>query len=331
MFDLWTRLRCAAISVIVLCVASGSSSRSTRIAPLVIPLSHINVLEPMVTQDPDLSEAVADGQREVMLEPSSATAWMRLGMIYDIHEHMLEAVECYGRAVRLAPDDAQATYFLAHALDQADAPVGEIELAYQRAIQLAPRYAPARLRLAEALFKVGLVEKARAAFEGAIRTYPPRQAARARRGLGNLQLASDEIEAGVASLESVVAIRADDGPTWSGLSRGYLRLGRHADSMMAAERSQGLVDRLGYFDEWRLAVLEEAVMPVLVEQRINAKMGMGRPEDAMADALRWERRHPDWPSIKRLIGNLYRELGREELAQQYFEAAKQTVIKRYNK
>ncbi|MFN8421960.1 MAG: hypothetical protein U0470_00735 [Anaerolineae bacterium] len=54
-------------------------------------------------------------------------------------------------------------------------------------------------------------------------------------------------------------------------------------------------------------------------------MEIGRSDLALADALRWETKHPDWPSIKRLIGNMYRQSGRDDLAKPYFEAASALV------
>jgi len=264
-------------------------------------------------------------------DPASVAAWTRLGMVYDVHGLFTEASGAYGRAMQLSPREPRLAYLQAVVSEQGVFSAREVEAAYRHAMQLAPDYGPLHVRRGEYLLGAGRLAEARRAFEAAIAVIPLEQSARARRGLGLTLLAQGDAEGGVLALRSVLGIRLDDGPTWLGLARGYHQLGMEEDALAAAARSKGLEDHLGYFDTWRLAVLEEAVTPLLVEERIMAKLGMGRPDDALADALRWERRHPDWPSIKRFVGNLYRELGREDLAQVYFEEAARLMRERYGR
>ncbi len=281
--------------------------------------------------DHDLTGSIVVARTEVEGDPASVAAWLRLGMLYDVHGLFVEASGAYGRAIQLSPRDPRLAYFRAFVVEQGGFSGREIEVAYRRAMQLAPDYGSLHVRWAEYLLHESRLAEAKRAFEKAIAILPAEESARARRGLGLTLLALGDAAGGVAALRSVIVIRADDGPTWSGLARGYHQLGMEPDALLAAERSKGLEDHLGYFDTWRLAVLEEAVTPLLVEERIMAKMGMGRSDDALADALQWERRHPDWPSIKRFIGNLYRDLGREDMAQQYFDAATRLVAERYSR
>lgn len=327
----WRRV-CLTLICVVTALGSEAADISGAAVSELSPLIRMCVSrEQQVALDEDLRGALSHARALVESGPESEPAWTHLGMIYDVHRRPEIAVGCYARALQLAPHDPRLAYLFAFAADQAGLSDGGVDAAYQRAIRLSPRYGPLRVRWAEYLLRIGRLAEARAAFVGAINLVPAEKSARARRGLGLVLLAMGDAKGAALALRSVLELRSDDGPTWAGLSRGYHLLGMGKDAQIAMDRSRGLQDRLGYFDIWRLPVLEEAVTPPLVEERIMAKLGMGHPDDALADALRWERRHPEWPSIKRFVGNLYRELGREVMAQQYFDAATRRMEERHDR
>lgn len=275
--------------------------------------------------DPDVRQAITQSRADVEANRASAAAWRHLGMVYDAHSLWTLAAPTYARALALEPGDGPTAYYVAHSMDRADFPIDETVEAYHRAIALAPTYGPAHLRLGEALQRSGRYLEARSALEQAVAVYPPESSARAHRALGLTLLSLGDAQAAANELEAALRIRSDDGVTWKGLAQAYNKLRRGAEARQANERGAKLKETLGYFDDWRLTVLEEAVSPALVEIRIKDKLSMGRTQDAMADALRWEARHPDWPSIKRMIGNMQRSAGNEAEAQRYFDEAKRLV------
>ncbi|MCC7019889.1 MAG: tetratricopeptide repeat protein [Ardenticatenales bacterium] len=271
--------------------------------------------------EPDVQAAITAARAAVEANRGSGDAWRRLGMVYDAHSLWPLAAPSYARALSLMPNDGRTAYYYAVATELADAPIDDVAAAFARVIELAPAYGPAHLRLGDALMRVGRNIEARDALIRAVDVYPPASSARARRSLGLVLLALGDAEGAVASLQAAIRIRADDSSTWKGLAQALNQLGRGQEARQAVERAARLSDTLPYFDDWRLTMLEEAVSRSLVEKRIIGKVQMGKPDDALADALRWEVRHPDWPSIKRMIGNLHRSAGREDLARPYFEAA----------
>ncbi|MEO8083916.1 MAG: tetratricopeptide repeat protein [Ardenticatenales bacterium] len=280
----------------------------------------------LAAMEPDVRDAIQAASRAIEADRGSSLAWRHLGMIYDAHSLWSLAREAYKAALTLAPNDGQTAYYYAGATELAEAPIDEIVAAYQRAIALAPDYGPAHLRLGDALMRAGRNIEARDELTHAVRVYPQESSARARRSLGLVLLALGDADGAVTALEQAVQIRGDDANTWKALAQAYNQLGRGQDARQAVERAGTMQETLGYFDNWRMAMLDEAVSRSLVEQRIAQKVAIGAPDLALADALAWERRHPDWPSIKRTIGNLYRTAGRQDLAQPYFDAAT-TLVK----
>ncbi|MBK6768094.1 MAG: tetratricopeptide repeat protein [Ardenticatenales bacterium] len=308
--------------VVGLAIRFARSSAGARMQAQLMLVS-VPVPEPaaLLEMEPDVQHAIAAARAAVEADRGSAVAWRHLGMIYDAHSIWPLAVTAYQRALSMAPTDGQTAYYLAVATEMSDAPIDDILAAYKHAIALAPTYGPARLRLGDALMRVGRHVEARDVLMQAVNVYPPAESARARRSLGLALIALGDADGAVVSLEAATRIRDDDANTFTALAQAYNQLNRGQDARRATDRAAQLRESLGYFDNWRKAVLEEAVSRSLVETRIMQKMEVGVPDQALADALRWEAKHPDWQSIKVLIGNLHRTAGREDLAKPYFEAA----------
>lgn len=275
----------------------------------------------LAEMEPDVREAIETAEQAVLADRGSAPAWRHLGMVYDAHSLWALALPCYERALQLAPTDGQSAYYVAMATELGERPIEEIVAAYERAIALAPTYGPARLRLGDALLRVGRNLEARDVLIQAVNVYQGEATARARRSLGLALLALDDPKGAAESLEAAARIRGDDAVTFKALGQAYNQLGRGPDARQAIERAAKLQETMAYYDDWRVAVLELAVSPTLVQLRISQKAQLGEFDEALADAKRWEARHPDWPSIKILIGNLQRQAGHPELAQPYFDAA----------
>lgn len=275
--------------------------------------------------EPDVRAAIDAARADVARDPRSAAAWRHLGMVYDAHAMWPFAAEAYGRAVALDPADAKSAYYLAAALGTSGRPIEEVEAAYRRAAELAPDYGPIWLLLGEALTNAGRLLDARAAYEQAIAVYPHASSARAHRALGMALLSLGDPDGAFVELNTALTIRDDDKVTHATLAQVYNQLQQGDKAREAAARAAELDETLGYFDPWRLEVLELTMTQRLVEDRIRSKALGGDLEAALADAARWEARHPDWPSIQRAIGNILREAGRPDLAEPYFERARALV------
>lgn len=319
----------AAVAVaLVVAVALMLGLRSGRAAALVAPWWAVPNVVPAVFDglDPDVQLAIADARGVVEADPSSPGAWRELGMVFDAHALWAPAEASYRRAVQLAPRDAAAAYYLANVMAVVRPTDPATERRYRRAISLDPGYAPGWLRLADVYAANGRTADAVAAFRAAITAYgPPERAALARRALGQVLLNAGDVDGAIAELEAVARVRGDDRVTVAALAQAYQRRGETAKAEAAAAEAERLTQTLGEsmgdFDPLRDAMLARSALGSQIRQRIDAQLAAGDTAGALAAALEWERKHPDWPSIKLLVGDIYTRLGRGADARRYFEAA----------
>jgi tetratricopeptide (TPR) repeat protein len=110
-------------------------------------------------------EKVRDVRASVLANPQSATHWGRMGMVFDVHNLVAEAVVCYREAERLDPDDFRWPYMHSVCLPDAGPEVRAEIL--RRAAALRPDYGPVNIRWGEALLDVGNLELAKTCFEKA--------------------------------------------------------------------------------------------------------------------------------------------------------------------
>lgn len=302
--------------------------RSGRAAALVAPWWAVPNVPPAAFDalDPDVQLAIADARADVAEIPSSAAAWRGLGMVFDAHALWAPAEAAYRRAVQLAPRDAAAAYYLANVTAVVRPTDPETERRYRRAIALDPAYAPGWLRLADVYAANGRTADAVEAFRAAISAYgPPERTALARRSLGQALLNAGDVDGAVAELEAVARVRGDDRVTVAALAQAYQRRGETAKAEAAAAEAERLTQTLGEsmgdFDPLRDAMLARSALGSQIRQRIDAQLAAGDTAGALTAALEWEQRHPDWPSIKVLVGDIYARLGRSADARRYFEAA----------
>ncbi len=319
----------AAVAVVLVAgLALALGLRSGRAAAIVAPWWAVPNVPPAAFEalDPDVQLAIADARAGVEADPSSPDAWRELGMVFDAHALWAPAEAAYRHAAWLAPRDAAAAYYLANVMAVVRPTDATTERAYRRAIALDPGYAPTWLRLADVYAANGRTADAVEAFRAAIAAYgPPERAALARRALGQVLLNAGDVDAAVAELEAVVRVRGDDRVTVASLAQAYQRRGETAKAAAAAAEAERLTQTLGEsmgdFDPLRDAMLARSALGSQIRQRIDAQLAAGDAAGALAAALEWEQRHPDWPSIKVLVGDIYTRLGRSADARRYFEAA----------
>lgn len=313
---------------LVVAVAVLLAVRSGRAATLLAPTWTVPSLpaDALAQLDADVQLAIADAAAGVAAAPASAAAWRTLGMVYDAHALWAPAEAAYRRATQLDPADAASAYYLACVLAVVRPADPETERRYRRAIDLDPGYAPAWLRLADVYASTGRTADAVETYRAAIAAYgSPERAALARRALGQALLNAGDVESAIRELEAVARVRGDDRVTVANLAQAYHRRGEADKARAAADEAERLTQTLGEsmgdFDPLRDAMLARSALSSQIQQRIQDQLAAGDTAGALAAALEWERRHPDWPSIKVLVGEIYSRLGRSADARRYFEAA----------
>jgi tetratricopeptide (TPR) repeat protein len=117
-----------------------------------------------VLTDPPARKLVEAKRQAVLASPRSGTAWGELGMAFNAHDALAEAVPCYRRAMQLDPKDARWAYLLAGQLKPSEPGREEAVRLYRRAADCAPpnsaHRATALLTLADFLVELGRGEEA---------------------------------------------------------------------------------------------------------------------------------------------------------------------------
>jgi tetratricopeptide (TPR) repeat protein len=118
-----------------------------------------------------LSEAIAQYEEALRANPNFAEAYNNLGVAFMETGRFQEAIDSYRRALRIKPEYAEVHFNLAGALRNA----GNLEEAvrhYEEAVRLKPEYGEAHNNLGNALFIVGRRGEAIEHFEEAVRLKP---------------------------------------------------------------------------------------------------------------------------------------------------------------
>ena len=135
--------------------------------------------------DPVIAAAIAHAREAVLGSPRSAEARGRMGMVLLAHEIRAQASECFAQASVFAPREPRWPYFLslAQLIDNPMAAATNLT----RAVRLFPeREVAPRLRLADTLLSLGLLEEAEAHYRQVWQRDPNSAAA----GLGLARVAN---------------------------------------------------------------------------------------------------------------------------------------------
>ena len=140
---------------------------------MLLAAEEIEVPEPAdlnLVEEKLLLDAIATAQKAVRNAPDDAEAWGKLGHVYLVHGWEEPSVPCYRRASRLAPDEFRWHYFLGRMTVQR-APQAAVK-AFTRALQLDATDVPAHLYLAAALRVLGRLDEAKHHLERAKNLQP---------------------------------------------------------------------------------------------------------------------------------------------------------------
>lgn len=210
--------------------------------------------------DPDTSgferfvkEKIRDRRAAVVADVRSAAAWGRLGMVFDVHNLVEEAVICYAQAARLDPTDFRWPYFQASCMPERDP--ADVVVALRRARSLNPNYVPLQIRLGRQLLSLGETDEAESHFQFALNADPNNSHALV--GLAQVEFERREFDACRARLELARAARPEHGEIYRLLARVYRALKMPAQARAAAEQALRLPSKTPMSDPLQAEVQAE--------------------------------------------------------------------------
>lgn len=261
--------------------------------------------------DRGLVSAIEARAAAVEADPTSAAAWLALGMTYEAHSQHDLSLACYEAAAERGEGDAKVWYRLglarARGGDLAGARAGVAQ-----ALELEPSYGAARLRLGYLALDEGDLAAARAAFEQA------GEAPAALQGLAQADLEEGLPEEALGRLEEPALQEGAHRPLTQRL-RGLAlaRLGREEEA--SAALAAGVGARPVIADPWSRAVGEHKVGASAVLMRARKLLDRGKPEAALE--LLEPLQGDDDPRVLRLLAAVHARSARFDLAGSCLERA----------
>lgn len=255
----------------------------------------------------------------VVREPENDERWGAFAMLCDAHGLYDVAKRCYQRARALDKVDFRWAYHEGCLLSTQGENPGAAIKAYEEAVRLRNDFAPAHVRLAIQETLRGNYVNARLAYRKALSIEP--ESAAALRGLGQLELATDNPEAAVTYLERAVGRNAVDRGTLSSLAQAYLRLGRESDADTVATRAQSAPSHFEMEDPERARVERLSVNPASVYARAKQLLDNGDFAQAVSKFTDVRRMLPRDPYAPLFQAVAYLKLGSFTESRQAFEAA----------
>ena len=166
------------------------------------PLPPVPDLAPRLDEfDATSRTQIRDASERIRLHPRNAEANGRMGMLLHAHQRYEFAEPFYLRARILDPGSFSWAYCLGIIQGRLGKPA-EASSSLRLAVQLKPDYLPARLALAEALRKLGELEKSRELYLRIVTDHPGSASAWA--GLGRISWEAGEVSEAVENYQKAV-------------------------------------------------------------------------------------------------------------------------------
>ena len=255
--------------------------------------------------DPDTSgfhPRVADRIRQrraaVAEHPANAYAWGRLGMAFDIHNLVEDAVVCYTRAERLDPADFRWPYH--RAVSMPAAPPDEIIAALERAASIRPDYVPCLIRLGLECLRADDAGKARTWFDKALSAEPDNPHAQI--GLAQIEFAAGSHDSARARLERILQERSDHGEALRLLARLYHARGDLDRARRLTESAARLPSKTALHDPARTEVVFEGATARHLISQAGRLREQGKPRDAVTRLRLVLEEQPDDADAHLLLG-----------------------------
>ncbi len=265
-----------------------------------------------------VADLISEARDAVGARPRSAATWGRLGMVFDAHDYLEEAVDCYRQAHHLDRRDFRWPYHLGVLLSRQAAASIEIERVLRKAASLEPLYAPTYFRLSVALQREGRLREAQLAAQHSIDLDP--DLAIAWRQLGQVLLARDAPMVAVRALERSIEREANDDDALSALAEAYRRVGDAEAAGEASEAARRAGSTVLLADPLRAEVGALGVRAQRAYERGRAALEAGEVAEAITLLEIKNEVGPSSASIH-LLGVAHRRAGNKEAAIACFERA----------
>ena len=242
----------------------------------------VNIPQPAdldLVEEKRLLNAVKTAQKAVRNAPDDADAWGQLGHVYLSHRWEVPAIACYRRANTLAPDEFKWLYFLGRLMTRRQ-PKEAVKY-LNRALTLDPAYAPAHLYLASAFRTLGKLDDARQHLEIAKDLQPDNPFSEL--WLGEIALAQRQMKLARTHLENALRLNPSQSEAHALMAQIATVLGdketakKHAQAARQPTRHSQLSDPL-WWD-----VLQAGVTAPLHAERGRRYMADGNYVDAVAE------------------------------------------------
>lgn len=264
-------------------------------------------------------EALTRVHRAAATRPDHPRAVGTLGQWLHAWEQWDSAHQAYARARALDPQAFDWHYLDAVVL-QRMGQHGAAADRLERALALNPGYLPARVKLAEAQFDAGDLQRSKSLFE-ALATQTAAAPA-AQLGLGRIAAAQGRHEAAIAHLERAVALFPEFGAAHYALVRSYRAAGRAADAALALERHGRYGPRWPAIDDPLMAAVNGLRQDALaVLQRGLRSAEAGEVEAAIASHEAALRLDPSLVQVHANLLSLYGRAGNWARADAHYRAA----------
>lgn len=270
---------------------------------------------------PGIEEAVAARIREMrqacLAKPNAAATWGRLGIVFDVHDFLAEAIQCYERASELAPRDFRWPYFLGFCYR--DSNQEQSFANFKQALQLNPRHAPLHIRLGLALTGLNRVDEARGHYGRALELEP--ESAFAYLGLARLALLDGELQASLDHLVQAAALepRMRDAHTLQ--AQVYRSLGDTEAAERAAARAAAVKHAAAMPDTVRDPIVREGVSARWHARRGYILQAAGHYDRAIVEFRQALAIHPDSAVQKTNLAAALTKAGQLAEAIELYESA----------
>ena len=273
----------------------------------------------MAGMEAQVEERFRETRGEVLLDPRSADAWGRFGMVMHAHELWDEALVAYGQAQKLDAADERWPYYLGDVLSVVGTDLDAAAAAFRRAMRLRPDYAPAHMRLGKVLLAAGHDPEAAAELETALELEPDLQPARVT--LAQIRLAEGELEISEALLDAILREQPRHAQALSTLGQVYMRQGRRGEARKVAERAREAAIYNLYEDPLMSQVVAEGVSSVLIWERAKAFLDNGNDQQAMLGLRQVVKLKPQNADVHQQLAVAYGNLGEVDRARRHLERA----------
>ncbi len=180
-------------------------------------------------------EALTSYDRTLQIKPDLHLAWRDKGIVLALAGNPTEAMVAFDRAVKLKPDDHVVWYLRGNLLRKHLQAYQEALRSYDRAIRIAPNFAEAFIGKGRVLSEVGYYEEALASFNQAHQLNPNLASAWHWRGVLLLDL--QQPLAAIDSLDKAIQITPDNYELWLIKGIALAELERYQEAAASARQA----------------------------------------------------------------------------------------------